>query len=113
MQSLAAVIGNPQNELHVLHVDGSPAGFAELDRRQPEEVELVQFGLMPDFIGTRAGKVVPAMDRRESVELPAKPVLAAHLHAGSSRCRAHLQEGRVCTIQGRKDSQGTMSSVLD
>ena len=53
---LAAVIGNPQNELHVLHVDGSPAGFAELDRRQPEEVELVQFGLMPGFIGQGLGK---------------------------------------------------------
>jgi GNAT superfamily N-acetyltransferase len=53
---LAAVIGNSQNELHVLHVDGSPAGFAELDRRQPKEVELVQFGLMPDFIGQGLGK---------------------------------------------------------
>jgi len=52
---LAAVIGDSQNELHVLHVDGSPAGFAELDRRQPEEVELVQFGLMPDFIGKGLG----------------------------------------------------------
>jgi GNAT superfamily N-acetyltransferase len=52
---LAAIIGDPQNELHVLHVDGSPAGFAELDRRQPEEVELVQFGLMSDFIGNGLG----------------------------------------------------------
>ena len=43
---LAAIIQDPRNELHVLHVDGSPAGFAELDRRQPEEVEMVQFGLM-------------------------------------------------------------------
>ncbi len=53
---LAAIIGDPKNELHVLHVNGSPAGFAELDRRQPEEVELVQFGLMPDFIGQGLGK---------------------------------------------------------
>ena len=53
---LASIIGDPQNELHVLHVDGSPAGFAELDRRQPNEVELVQFGLMSDFIGQGLGK---------------------------------------------------------
>ena len=53
---LAAVIQDPRNELHVLHVDGSPAGFAELDRRQPDEVELVQFGLMSDFIGQGLGK---------------------------------------------------------
>ena len=53
---LAAILGDPLNELHVLHVDGSPAGFAELDRRQSDEIELVQFGLMPDFIGQGLGK---------------------------------------------------------
>jgi GNAT superfamily N-acetyltransferase len=53
---LAAVIGDVRNELHVLHVDGSPAGFAELDRRQHSEIELVQFGLMPGFIGQGLGK---------------------------------------------------------
>jgi len=53
---LAAVIGDPRNELYVLHVDGSPAGFAELDRRQVDEVELVQFGLMSDYLGKGLGK---------------------------------------------------------
>jgi GNAT superfamily N-acetyltransferase len=53
---LATIIQDPRNELHVLHVDGSPAGFAELDRREPDEVELVQFGLMPEFIGQGLGK---------------------------------------------------------
>ena len=52
---LAAILGNPLNEVHVLHVDGSPAGFAELDRRQLDEIELVQFGLMSDFIGQGLG----------------------------------------------------------
>ena len=53
---LAAVIQNPRNELHVLHVAGIPAGFAELDRRQPDEIELVQFGLTREFIGQGLGK---------------------------------------------------------
>jgi GNAT superfamily N-acetyltransferase len=52
---LAAAIGDPRNELYVLHVDGTPAGFAELDRRQADDVELVQFGLMPPFIGRGLG----------------------------------------------------------
>src|ERR1700722_9705845 len=47
---LAAVVQNLLNEVHVLQVGGSPAGFAELDRRNNDEVELVQFGLMPEFI---------------------------------------------------------------
>ena len=52
---LATILQDPLNEVHVLHVDGSPAGFAELDRRQADEVELVQFGLMADFIGQGLG----------------------------------------------------------
>jgi len=55
-EQLAAIIGDPLDELHVLHVEGTPAGFAELDRRKPNEIELVQFGLMPDFIGQGLGK---------------------------------------------------------
>lgn len=53
---LAAVIQHPLNELHVLQVAGTPAGFAELDRRQPGEIELVQFGLTREFIGRGLGK---------------------------------------------------------
>jgi GNAT superfamily N-acetyltransferase len=53
---LGAILGDPRNELYVLHVDGSPTGFAELDRRQPDEIELVQFGLMPGFTGQGLGK---------------------------------------------------------
>jgi GNAT superfamily N-acetyltransferase len=55
-EALAALLGDPRDELHVLHVEGSPGGFAELDRRQPQEIELVQFGLMPAFIGQGLGK---------------------------------------------------------
>ncbi len=55
-QELAAIIQNPQVELHVLHMHGSPAGFAELDRREPGEIELKQFGLLPGFIGQGLGK---------------------------------------------------------
>src|SRR5439155_17945773 len=53
---LAALIQDPLDEVHVLHVDGNAAGFAELDRRTPGEIELVQFGLMPPFIGQGLGK---------------------------------------------------------
>ncbi|MFT5326724.1 MAG: GNAT superfamily N-acetyltransferase [Planctomycetaceae bacterium] len=54
-EDLASVIHDPLNEVHVLHVDGSPAGFAELGRHHADEVELVQFGLMSEFIGQGLG----------------------------------------------------------
>jgi GNAT superfamily N-acetyltransferase len=53
---LAALLDDPRVEVHVLMVDGVPAGFAELDRRIEGEIELVQFGLMPEFIGQGLGR---------------------------------------------------------
>lgn len=55
-EALAALLADPRNEMHVLHVNRAAAGFAELDRRQPDEIELVQFGLIRDFIGQGLGK---------------------------------------------------------
>ena len=48
---LAALLNDPWLEVHVLLVEGAPDGFAELDRRVEGEIELLQFGLMPEFIG--------------------------------------------------------------
>ena len=53
-EQLATVLDAPTTELHVLHVEGSPAGFAELDC-QPNGIELVQFGLLPEYIGRKLG----------------------------------------------------------
>ncbi|HVX10289.1 MAG TPA: GNAT family N-acetyltransferase [Pirellulales bacterium] len=53
---LGALIQDPLNELHVLYADGTPAGFAEFDRRVVGEIELIQFGLIPEFIGQGLGK---------------------------------------------------------
>jgi GNAT superfamily N-acetyltransferase len=53
---LAALLNDPRLEVHVLMAEGVPAGFAELDRRFDGEIELVQFGLMPEFIGQGLGR---------------------------------------------------------
>lgn len=55
-EELAELLRDPCNDVHVLFADGVPAGFAELDRRMQGEVELLQFGLMPEFIGQGLGK---------------------------------------------------------
>jgi GNAT superfamily N-acetyltransferase len=52
---LAAVLDDPRVEVNVLWVGGVPAGYAELDRRAPPDVELAYFGLMPEFIGQGLG----------------------------------------------------------
>jgi GNAT superfamily N-acetyltransferase len=53
---LAALLEDPRLEVDVLMADGVPAGFAEFDRRVEGEIELVQFGLMPEFIGQGLGR---------------------------------------------------------
>ena len=53
---LRAIIHDDRVEFHVLYVQGTPAGFCEMDRRADGEVELVYFGLAPEFIGRGLGK---------------------------------------------------------
>jgi GNAT superfamily N-acetyltransferase len=52
---LAAILNDPRVEVNVLWVDGVPAGYAELDRRAPPDVELAYFGLTPEFISQGLG----------------------------------------------------------
>jgi len=54
-EKLAETIRSPSTELMVLYVGGVPAGYYELDRSEPEDVELAYFGLVPEFIGRRLG----------------------------------------------------------
>ncbi|MCH2201589.1 MAG: GNAT family N-acetyltransferase [Fuerstiella sp.] len=53
--ALATVLEDPHNDLLVLSVNGSPAGFADLIQHEKNEIELLYFGLMPEFIGRGLG----------------------------------------------------------
>ncbi len=52
---LLEIIHNEKVGVYVLYVDGVPAGYAELDRRIENEIELAYFGLVPEFIGRGLG----------------------------------------------------------
>jgi GNAT superfamily N-acetyltransferase len=53
---LLSIIHDPLDELHVLQVAGVDAGFAELDCRVLGQIEIVQFGLLPAYVGQGLGK---------------------------------------------------------
>lgn len=53
---LQAVLADPAVEVNVLWVGGVPAGYAELDRRVPPDIELGYFGLLPEFVGGGLGR---------------------------------------------------------
>ncbi len=52
---LATIIHDQDVGIYVLHVDGVPAGYAELDWRKRPDCELAYFGLMPEFLGRGFG----------------------------------------------------------
>ena len=56
-QELATILDDPRVEVWVLYVAGQPAGFFEVDVRQsPGHVELMYFGLLPEWHGRGLGK---------------------------------------------------------
>jgi GNAT superfamily N-acetyltransferase len=63
---LQRILGDPAVEIYVLAVGGRPAGYAELDRRTPGEIELAYFGLFPDFLGRGLGKYLLAWAVRQA-----------------------------------------------
>ena len=54
-EALAEILHDEQVEIYVLYVAGVPAGYAEIDRREPAVVDLAYFGLMPEFVGLGLG----------------------------------------------------------
>ena len=58
---LFARLSDDTRDVFVLFLGGAPAGFFELDRSNPTEVELVQVGLMPGFEGRGLGKYLVAV----------------------------------------------------
>jgi GNAT superfamily N-acetyltransferase len=48
-------LARPEVEIWVAYSSGTPAGYAELERQPENGVEIVQFGLLPQFIGQGIG----------------------------------------------------------
>jgi GNAT superfamily N-acetyltransferase len=55
-EELAETIHAPGRDIRVLYVDGSPAGFFDLNPRLPDEVELAYFGMMEHATGQGLGR---------------------------------------------------------
>ncbi len=54
-EQLSTILEDDAVDLFVLYVDGTPAGYFELDGREMPTIDLAYFGIMPDFIGLRLG----------------------------------------------------------
>ncbi|MFM8681845.1 MAG: GNAT family N-acetyltransferase [Alphaproteobacteria bacterium] len=64
--TLAARFADPAIQVHVLHVDGEPGGYVEIDlRRLPDEAELAFFGLRTAITGRGIGRWLLDWSMRE------------------------------------------------
>lgn len=54
-EDLREIIENPRVEVHVLYLNGVPAGYVELDGRVSGQVEIAYFGIFPEFQGRKLG----------------------------------------------------------
>ena len=64
--TLAAHLASPDIAVFELLVDGESAGYFELRRSGPEEVEIAYFGLMPGYIGRGLGGAMLSEAVREA-----------------------------------------------
>ena len=53
--TLANLLVSPAISIHVLYMDGAPAGFFELERRPNGTINLSYFGLLPHAVGRGLG----------------------------------------------------------
>ena len=69
-----ARIGQPGVELWVLYTGGSPAGYFELELHDDDAVEIVYFGLMPEYVGHGLGKQMLTAAAQRGWEMGGKRV---------------------------------------
>ena len=67
-------IGQPGVELWVLYSAGSPAGYCEFQLHDDDAVEIVYFGLLPEFIGHGLGKQMLSAAAERGFAMGAKRV---------------------------------------
>lgn len=101
-EALLAVIAAPGVEIHVLYVDGQPAGFAEIDRRVTADVELRYFGIAPAFIGRGLGGWMLDQVLRIAWRPPAEKVSVNTCDLDHPRALA-LYQSRGFEICGREE----------
>jgi GNAT superfamily N-acetyltransferase len=95
-ERLSSIVQDPRVEVFVLYVHGVPAGYAELDFREPPDIELAYFGIMPEFIGQRLGPFLLrwAIDRAWS-HSPRRFWLHTCTHDHPKALRTYQQAGFV------------------
>ena len=55
-KELIKIISAPEVNINVCYYEGHPAGYSEINIKDPENIELAYFGVIPEFRGKGLGK---------------------------------------------------------
>ncbi|WP_454684441.1 GNAT family N-acetyltransferase [Ancylobacter moscoviensis] len=69
--ALRGVIADPEVAVHALRRNGADVGLMELDFRTPNDVELAFFGVVPELVGSGAGRFL--MNRALALAFARRP----------------------------------------
>ena len=102
---------DPEVSLWLMTVGGAPAGYFELRRDDAGGIEIVYFGLLPEFTGRGLGGhlLTAAVERAWAIGAEAR--LAAHQHARPSRRAAELPEARLHGVPRRDVPAGRLPAA--
>ena len=87
------LVAHPAYETWYLTVEGTPAGYGELDARRAPDVELACFGLLPSYIGQGLGGWLLEQVTRRGFELGRRVWLHTCSLDGPSALPGYLRRG--------------------
>ena len=97
-RELDRILADPAVEVNVLWLAGVPAGYAELDRRQPPEIELAYFGLLARVHRRRARPLAARLDDPSRLARAAAPPLGPYLRPRSPAGARRLPKRRLSGV---------------
>lgn len=104
-EELSAIIGDPDVHLYVVYRGGAPAGYFELDARQPGQVEIAYFGLMPEQVGRGLGRWMMHACLREAWSVPGTTRVWVHTCSlDHPRALANYERAGLQRYDTRKES---------
>ena len=86
-----AFVDREELETWVAYVSGTPAGYFELERQRKRNVEIVHFGLLPQFIGRGLGGPLLSASIRRAWDMGAQRVWVHTCDLDHPRALANYQ----------------------
>lgn len=98
-------LDRPEVETWVAYIEGTPAGYIELEAQPDDQVEIAYFGLLPQFIGKRLGGHLLSVGVQRAWAMGAKRVWVHTCNLDGERALANYQARGFQLYQEKKHQE--------